>query len=173
MRFRLIAFFLTFSVLAVSASDNYDMLTHAVIRAIVTRDSAGLVALLPQKMVCYPLDTIRTDTRLQKLAKDFSVQTDGYYKYEKKLAAVPARQGASFLTANCAGMYNRDAYPVAESDFTQVNIAGKNRVEIVCKALCGVSKLHLVFVRKDKSTWAFAGVFWEAARKEGEGREKK
>ncbi len=166
LRLGLTALFLIVSICSVSASDNYDSLTHTLMGAIIARDSSTLAALMPRRVFCFPLEILRTEKRLPRSPKNFVIGQDGYYRYEKKFSTVTPGDEAAFLTSGCPGDFSRDAYPVVQSDFSQVNIVGKNRVEIVCRALCTYVKVHLVFVRNRKSLWNFAGVFWEGTRTE-------
>jgi hypothetical protein len=166
MLFRLIVAAALVSATASFASDNYDTLTRSVIRCVVNRDSAGIAALLPGMSFRYFIADVRTDKALQKSNKNFMVQADGYYPYEKKRATFAPANEASFLASDCGASFSRTKYPVAESDFSQVNIEGKNRVEIVCRALCGTAGVHFVFVKNKKMAWGFAGVWWEKVRAE-------
>jgi hypothetical protein len=166
MLFRLIVGAVLVSAAASFASDNYDTITRSVIRCVVNRDSAGIAVLLPGMSFRYFIADVRTDKRLQKSPKKFAVQADGYYPYEKKRATFSPGDQASFLTSDCGTSFSRTKYPVVESDFSQVNIEGKNRVEIVCKALCGTAGVHFVFVKDKKMAWGFAGVWWEKVRAE-------
>jgi hypothetical protein len=146
------------------AADNYDTLTHSVIRCVIKRDSIGIAALLPAKAFDYCI-TEATATQKPTSSKiNPALQSDGYFSYEKKLTVVSARDLAASLTNDCGVAFNRAKYPVAQSDFSQVNIEGKKRVEIVCKALCGKQGVHFVFVKDSAAQWKFVGIWWEKAR---------
>jgi len=148
------------------AADNYDTLTHSVMRCVVNRDSIGIAALLPAKAFDYCI-TEATAAQKSKSSKITpTMQSDGYFSYEKKLSVVSAHDLAASLTNDCGVVFNRAKYPVAQSDFSQVNIEGKKRVEIVCKALCGKQGVHFVFIRDSAALWKFAGIWWEKARTE-------
>ncbi len=164
MQFRLMFLATLFAAVGAFAVDNYDTLTHSVIRCIINRDSAHLVSLIQGKTFRYFMADVRSDRKLLKDTKNFMVRPDGYYPYEKKFRTVAPDNAASSLASDCGVDFNRAAYPVAESDFSQVNIAGKHRVEIVCRALCGMEGAHLVFVKDAKMLWEFAGLWWEKAR---------
>jgi|GEM_PF-4179606 hypothetical protein len=167
MRHCLVLLTLLAAVGGACSQDNYDTLTRSVIRCVVSRDSAGLAALVPAKTFRYFINDVKNDRRLLNDTRNFMVRPDGYFSYEKKFRTVAARDAVTFLTSDCGANYNRAKYPVAESDFSQVNIMGKNRVEIVCRALCGMDGVHLVFVKDGgKKMWGYAGVWWEKIRLE-------
>jgi hypothetical protein len=148
------------------AADNYDTLTRSVIRCVVNRDSIGITTLLPAKTFDYCI-TESTATQKSKSSRiNPTMQSDGYFSYEKKLTVVSSHDLAASLTNDCGVAFNRVKYPVAESDFSQVNIEGKKRIEIVCKALCGKQGVHFVFVKDSAGLWKFAGIWWEKARTE-------
>lgn len=154
------------SAIASTAADNYDTLTHSVVRCIANRDFAGLVVLLPDKSFRYCIADASTGAKPGEANKNFVLQQDGYYPFEKKLSAVSAKDAASSLTSDCGPAFNRAKYPVAETDFSQVNIEGRNRVEIVAKKFCTAQGAHLVFVKNKKNVWGFAGIWWEKPRTE-------
>jgi len=165
MRPRLVLCIVFLAAVSASALDNYDTLTHSVIRCIINRDSVRLASLIQGKTFRYFMADVRNDRKLLKDTKNFMVRPDGYYPYEKKFRTVAPDNAASFLSSDCGLDFNRAASPVAESDFSQVNIPGKHRVEIVCRALCGMEGVHLVFVKDAKMLWEFAGLWWEKTRK--------
>ena len=164
MRFWLAFLVTLFTAVGAFALDNYDTLTHSVIRCIVSRDSTGLTALIQGKTFRYFMADIRCDKKLLRDTKNFMVRPDGFYPYEKKLRKFAPKDAALFLVPG-RGADSSQAR-VAESDFSQVNIEGKCRVEIVCRALRGMEGVHLVFVKNAKMMWGFAGAWWEKARAE-------
>jgi hypothetical protein len=163
MQLRCIFLVTLFTAVSTFALDNYDTLTHSVIRCIVNRDSAGLAALIQGKTFRYFMADIRSDKKLLRDTKNFMVRPDGFYPYEKKLRKFAPKDAALFLVPGSA---DSSQARVAESDFSQVNIEGKCRVEIVCRELRGMEGVHLVFVKNTKMMWGFAGAWWEKVRTE-------
>jgi hypothetical protein len=164
MRNNLLCLFMCTIALSVCAADNYESLTNSIIQSIISQDSGSLARVLPQKTFRYSSARIDSAMVLQKSKDNFMVRNDGFYPYEKKIPLVKKEETIRFFTSQCGEEFNRKDYPVVQTDFNKVTIVCKNRIEIVLRALCDVSNIHLVFIRKNKTTWFFAGYFHESAR---------